>query len=957
VIGGIACDANAGTLNGGGSVCFEDGEATLSATASGNATVPAGFSTVYVLTQGAGLVIVQTNATPEFTVGAVGNYTIHTLVYDANTLDLGIVVPGVTTGFDVNALLVQGGGTICASLDVAGAAFAVIVCGSYCDAGASGVGLGLEERIVNVTFAGINNNSPNVTPVAPAYSDFTSVVGNVVQGQTYPIAVDVSRNGAPTGWAENQVLVWIDLNQNGSFDDAGELVFTSAVGALDIYQGNVTIPAGATLGATRMRVRLHDVHDGTDYINNFNNTPCGLASYGEVEDYTVVIAAGIACDANAGTLNGGGSVCFEDGEATLSATASGNATVPAGFSTVYVLTQGAGLVIVQTNATPEFTVAAVGNYTIHTLVYDANTLDLGIVVPGVTTGFDVNALLVQGGGTICASLDVAGAAFAVIVCGSYCDAGASGVGLGLEERIVNVTFAGINNNSPNVTPVAPAYSDFTSVVGNVVQGQTYPIAVDVSRNGAPTGWAENQVLVWIDLNQNGSFDDAGELVFTSAVGALDIYQGNVTIPAGATLGATRMRVRLHDVHDGTDYINNFNNTPCGLASYGEVEDYTVVIAAGIACDANAGTLNGGGSVCFEDGEATLSATASGNATVPAGFSTVYVLTQGAGLVIVQTNATPEFTVAAVGNYTIHTLVYDANTLDLGIVVPGVTTGFDVNALLVQGGGTICASLDVAGAAFAVIVCGSYCDAGASGVGLGLEERIVNVTFAGINNNSPNVTPVAPAYSDFTSVVGNVLQGQTYPIAVDVSRNGAPTGWAENQVLVWIDYNQNGSFEDAGELVFVSAVGALDIYSGNVTIPAGSSLGATRMRVRLHDVHDGTDYINNFNNTPCGLASYGEVEDYTVVIDFTSGVEEQASNGFSIYPNPGDGNLNVLYGGVSGRTSMEVFDMTGRILHSDVRQLNNGERSTLSLSGRLAAGTYILRLTNEQGSMEQRFVVQ
>ncbi|MBK9401639.1 MAG: hypothetical protein IPN36_12510 [Bacteroidetes bacterium] len=52
---------------------------------------------------------------------AGGIYTIHTLVYDPSTLNLGIVVPGTTTGFDVNALLIQGGGSICASLDVTGA--------------------------------------------------------------------------------------------------------------------------------------------------------------------------------------------------------------------------------------------------------------------------------------------------------------------------------------------------------------------------------------------------------------------------------------------------------------------------------------------------------------------------------------------------------------------------------------------------------------------------------------------------------------------------------------------------------------------------------------------------------------------------------------------------------------------------------------------------------------------
>ncbi|MBK9274603.1 MAG: hypothetical protein IPM49_08705 [Flavobacteriales bacterium] len=99
-------------------------------------------------------------------------------------------------------------------------------------------------------------------------------------------------------------------------------------------------------------------------------------------------------------------VCLENGVATLSATANGDANVPAGYQTVYVLTQGAGLTIVNAGANPSFDVTADGLYTIHTLVYDPATLDLPGSCSWVTTGFDVNGLLVQGGGSICASLDV-----------------------------------------------------------------------------------------------------------------------------------------------------------------------------------------------------------------------------------------------------------------------------------------------------------------------------------------------------------------------------------------------------------------------------------------------------------------------------------------------------------------------------------------------------------------------
>jgi hypothetical protein len=112
---------------------------------------------------------------------------------------------------------------------------------------------------------------------------------------------------------------------------------------------------------------------------------------------------------DAGTLTAVNStICGNGG--TLTATPDGNSNVPAGYSTLYVLTSGTGLVIEQVSATPSFTVTGSGLYTIHTLVYDS-TLDLSIVVPGVTTGFVVNSLLVQGGGSICASLDVAGAQF------------------------------------------------------------------------------------------------------------------------------------------------------------------------------------------------------------------------------------------------------------------------------------------------------------------------------------------------------------------------------------------------------------------------------------------------------------------------------------------------------------------------------------------------------------------
>ena len=142
----------------------------------------------------------------------------------------------------------------------------------YCTASATQSGY---EKISNVTFAGLNNSSSGTA----GYQNFTSIIGNVAAGSSYPFSASIS-NGIP----QDEILVWIDLNGDGDFDDSGEKVFDSPNGA-GPHTTNITIPGTATQGSTRMRVRLHDTSDGA------NNAPCGTSTWGQVEDYTLEISA------------------------------------------------------------------------------------------------------------------------------------------------------------------------------------------------------------------------------------------------------------------------------------------------------------------------------------------------------------------------------------------------------------------------------------------------------------------------------------------------------------------------------------------------------------------------------------------------------------------------------------------------------------------------------------------
>ncbi len=148
-----------------------------------------------------------------------------------------------------------------------------------------------------------------------------------------------------------------------------------------------------------------------------------VASYlgGEI-DFNLAVTC--VCTADGGTTTAGASpVCLTGGSAVVSATADGNQVVPVGYVTGYALTQSG--IVQQVGASPSFTVTAGGTYIIHTFVYDPNTINpaTAIGLPAAT----VNGLLIQGGGSICAGLDLTGASIVVDLCVSIAEAVENGM--------------------------------------------------------------------------------------------------------------------------------------------------------------------------------------------------------------------------------------------------------------------------------------------------------------------------------------------------------------------------------------------------------------------------------------------------------------------------------------------------------------------------------------------------
>ncbi|WP_345277103.1 T9SS type A sorting domain-containing protein, partial [Litoribaculum gwangyangense] len=146
----------------------------------------------------------------------------------------------------------------------------------------------------------------------------------------------------------------------------------------------------------------------------------GLCASLDVAGVPVMVEEGEVCNAFSGTMYSNSPIsCLSNGSAVISATTKINPTIPNGYQQLYVLTEAFSLTILNVSTSPEFEVRDRGFYRIHSLVFNPNTLDLSVVVPGVTTGFDVASLISDN--NICASLDVQGAVNLVIGSQWFCD--------------------------------------------------------------------------------------------------------------------------------------------------------------------------------------------------------------------------------------------------------------------------------------------------------------------------------------------------------------------------------------------------------------------------------------------------------------------------------------------------------------------------------------------------------
>lgn len=169
--------------------------------------------------------------------------------------------------------------------------------------------------------------------------------------------------------------------------------------------------------------------------------------------------------------------------------------------------------------------------------------------------------------------------------------------------------------------------------------------------------------------------------------------------------------------------------------------------------------------------------------------------------------------------------------------------------------------------------------------------------------------------------------------------------------VYIDFNRNGSFADAGERVVnpTSVNSGATIYNFNVAIPNNISTGATKMRVII--CRSGTTI------TPCQFTGFkGEVEDYNVTIvsgNRSAGAEdEQEINDkeiireISVYPNPSASIFTVQLPANTSKVYYEILSSNGVVVEKGNIEGTKAFRIDLS---NYSKGIYLLNVITSDGN--------
>jgi len=476
--------------------------------------------------------------------------------------------------------------------------------------------------------------------------------------------------------------------------------------------------------------------------------------------------------------------------------------------------------------------------------------------------------------------------------GAYCESEGDTPNISSAEWIEEVRIGPLVNTSGN----NQGYGAFLfDSVYTLTAGLPYPIELTP---GFESNAFQQYWLIWIDINRNGVFDEPEEIVFDTEAISSQVIRDTITL-SNVTEGNTRLRVSMRFL-EAAPVCGNFLN--------GEVEDYCV-------------QLEVDSTICLPPSDLEVNSLSA---------------TEASFVIEDKFNADEFlFRYRPMDQNEAFFMLFEANqdSFTLPSLLP--CTGYIVQVAKLCNGDTSAFSPSTR---FLTRGCGTcteatYCNVMASS---SRDEWIQRIEIDGNQFVSGN----NQGLGNFDYVQFFFRPGEKLPFRLDPEFAGDV--FAENWG-VWIDWNQNGDFEDNEERVFITSRGTTRPVSDSITVPDDAAMGITRMRIMMQ-----------FGQPPqvCENPDFGEVEEYCVVVSNSTSSLQELSEMIHLYPNPVNELLQVE--SLIPIKQIEVINLQGKIIENipypqDTYLDTHKEISTYGWSN----GMYLIEIQTIRGNLVRK----
>lgn len=215
-----------------------------------------------------------------------------------------------------------------------------------------------------------------------------------------------------------------------------------------------------------------------------------------------------------------------------------------------------------------------------------------------------------------------------------------------------------------------------------------------------------------------------------------------------------------------------------------------------------------------------------------------------------------------------------------------------------------------------------------------DEYISNVTLANLNNDSEG-----NEYTDYATDMNKLVRlevGENYTLSVK-------TAWQDRNkpnkkaIKAWIDFNRNGKFEDDELLLNPKTTDTEETISVGFRVPDNAVMNKI-LKMRIMMKYDEIDI------KPCRNYSFGEVEDYAVVVAPWQNILTTAP---VVFPNAVDSILRIS--NIPDKTPYKIYDMSGRLIKQGI-----ATKSEVFVQG-LQSAVYVISFDYKGKTHSIRFI--